>query len=90
MAIDSRVIQRDIEALSQLMLALNEAADKLPKELMSCDLETELAKALRIQMTYVVLKETIPNLLDKHMNVDRSKEAEPWSFWAWLKQKLME
>lgn len=80
-----RIIERDLEGLQIVLSRLDALADKLPAKLMTTDVARNTEEAMRIQQTYVVLKETIPNLVSKIMNAPPVRE-ERWSFWKWLKR----
>ena len=79
-----RIVERDLEGLQIVLSKLDALADKLPAKLMSTDIARNTEEAMRIQQTYVVLKETIPNMVSKIMNAPPTRE-ERWSFWKWLK-----
>lgn len=75
---------RELESLKIILNRLDAIADKLPAKLMSTDMTHRQADAIRIQQTYVVLKETIPSMVSKIMNAD-PELPERWSFWKWLR-----
>ncbi len=79
-----RIIERDLEGLQIILNRLDALADDLPKKLMATNIACNPEEAVRIQQTYVVLKETIPRMVSKIMNAPPARE-ERWSFWKWLK-----
>ena len=82
---ERRTIENELESLKLILQKLDAAADKLPAKLMTTDVARNPEEALRIQQTYVVLKETIPQMISKIMNNAEPVREERWSFWKWLK-----
>ena len=79
-----QIFEMELKSLQIILQKLDAAADKLPSKLMGTDLARSTEDAIRIQQTYVVLKETIPNMVSKIMNAGPER-PERWSFWKWLK-----
>jgi hypothetical protein len=82
---ERRIIEHDLDALKLILEKLDKIADKLPAKLMATDVARNGEEAIRIQQTYVVLKETIPKMVSGMMNAEPVRD-ERWSFWKWLKQ----
>ena len=80
-----RVFETELESLKIILLKLDSMADELPGKLMSTDVARNNEECVRIQQTYVVLKEIIPKYVSKIMNAAPPRE-ERWSFWKGLKQ----
>lgn len=78
------IVEMELKSLQIIMHKLDAMADKLPEKLMKTDLARSPEESIRIQQTYVVLKETIPNMISKIMNAGPER-PERWSFWKWLK-----
>lgn len=81
---ERRIFEPELESLKIILQKLDRAADKLQAKLMACDIARNPEEAMRIQQTYVVLKDVIPSMVSKIMNADPPRE-ERWSFWKWLK-----
>lgn len=81
---DRRVFETELESLKIILNKLDAMAEKLPPKLMSTDVARNTEECVRIQQTYVVLKETIPSMVSKIMNANPPRD-ERWSFWKWLK-----
>jgi len=82
---ERRIFEPELESLKIILGKLDKAADKLQTKLMTTDIARNPEEAIRIQQTYVVLKDTIPSMVSKIMNAEPVRE-ERWSFWKWLKQ----
>lgn len=82
---ERRIFEPELESLKIILAKLDKAADKLQTKLMTTDIARNPEEAIRIQQTYVVLKDTIPSMVSKIMNAEPVRE-ERWSFWKWLKQ----
>lgn len=80
---ERRIVEPELESLKLILSKLDAAADKLPAKLMGTDIARNPEEAMRIQQTYVVLKETIPKMVSNIMNADPPRD-ERWSFWKWL------
>ena len=78
-------VELELKSLQLILSKLDAAADKLPEKLMKTDIARNVEDAIRIQQTYVVLKETIPNMISKIMNAG-AERPERWGFWKWLKE----
>lgn len=78
------VMELELKSLQIILQKLDAMADKLPDKLMRSDVVRNTEECVRIQQTYVVLKETIPNIVSKVMN-SGPERPERWSFWQWLK-----
>lgn len=83
--LERRTVEPELESLKLILEKLDKIADKLPAKLMATDVARNPEEAIRIQQTYVVLKETVPKMVSNIMNVEPVRE-ERWSFWKWLKQ----
>jgi hypothetical protein len=81
---DRRIFEHELESLKIILQRLDAMGDKAKEKLMTCDIARNPEEAVRIQQTYVVLKETIPSMVSKIMNAEPPRE-ERWSFWKWLK-----
>lgn len=81
---ERRIFEPELESLKIILGKLDKAADKLQTKLMTTDIARNPEEAIRIQQTYVVLKDTIPSMVSKIMNAEPVRE-ERWSFWKWLK-----
>ena len=81
---ERRIFEPELESLKIILGKLDKAADKLQTKLMTTDIARNPEEAIRIQQTYVVLKDTIPSMVSKIMNAEPARE-ERWSFWKWLK-----
>jgi hypothetical protein len=82
---DRRVFETELESLKIILQKLDALGDKAKDKLMATDIARNPEEALRVQATYIVLKETIPSIVSKIMNAEPVRE-ERWSFWKWLKQ----
>ena len=83
--LERRTVEPELESLKLILEKLDKIADKLPAKLMATDVARNPEEAIRIQQTYVVLKETVPKMVSNIMNAEPVRE-ERWSFWKWLKQ----